>query len=215
MSEFTRHFSTPIITDTLASAEGIKMLRAIIEKRHSEDPEGMNISNLGGWHSDTRMVEWGGEAARALVYKVMTLADEYSFDSRSEGESRFGWFPEMWANISRKGNANQYHTHPGAYWSAVAYIDDGYGMGGYRPELGGEIQFSDPRMPMIRMTAPDLRIAESRDSIENNEPMMAAETGKLVMFPSWLSHAVRPYWGDQKRISIAINLIPVAKKPAP
>jgi hypothetical protein len=33
--------------------------------------------------------------------------------------------------------------------------------------------------------------------------------GTLVLFPSWLSHAVRPYTGDAVRISIALNLTPV------
>jgi hypothetical protein len=30
--------------------------------------------------------------------------------------------------------------------------------------------------------------------------------GSLLMFPSWVSHAVRPYFGDGTRISVAINL---------
>ena len=31
-------------------------------------------------------------------------------------------------------------------------------------------------------------------------------TGMLVLFPSWLQHAVRPYRGKAERISIAFNL---------
>ena len=30
--------------------------------------------------------------------------------------------------------------------------------------------------------------------------------GKLVMFPSWVFHQVRPYHGNAERISIAFNL---------
>lgn len=205
-----RHFSTPIVTDRLASAEGMHVLREAIMRRRAEDRDGVQISNIGGWHSDTGMIDWGGEAARALAYKVMTLADRYTVDVRAGGERRFDWMPEMWANVSTSGHANQYHTHPGAFWSAVAYIDDGRRAG---EEAGGEILFLDPRMPAIRMTAPDLRIAESPEAVEPNELPLAVETGMLLMFPSWLSHAVRPYRGSGERISIAINLVPVPLPP--
>ncbi|MCP4201431.1 MAG: hypothetical protein GY769_05790, partial [bacterium] len=30
--------------------------------------------------------------------------------------------------------------------------------------------------------------------------------GMIIMFPSWLQHAVRPYRGNRERISIAFNL---------
>jgi uncharacterized protein (TIGR02466 family) len=32
------------------------------------------------------------------------------------------------------------------------------------------------------------------------------KAGRLVMFPSWLLHQVRPYTGTAERISIAFNL---------
>jgi uncharacterized protein (TIGR02466 family) len=32
------------------------------------------------------------------------------------------------------------------------------------------------------------------------------KAGRLVMFPSWLLHQVRPYRGNAERISIAFNL---------
>jgi hypothetical protein len=34
----------------------------------------------------------------------------------------------------------------------------------------------------------------------------------IVLFPSWLQHAVRPFYGKGLRISIAINLIPGLSK---
>jgi uncharacterized protein (TIGR02466 family) len=32
------------------------------------------------------------------------------------------------------------------------------------------------------------------------------EAGKMVIFPAWLMHGVRPYRGTAERISIAFNL---------
>ena len=70
-----------------------------------------------------------------MALKAMQMADAATVDIKSQENSRFGWHPEMWANVSGKGDANQYHTHPGSFWSAVAYLDDGYN-GSEDPALG-------------------------------------------------------------------------------
>ncbi|MCP5384631.1 MAG: 2OG-Fe(II) oxygenase family protein [Altererythrobacter sp.] len=211
MAETRDLFATPFVVDRLQSEEGLRMLRAAIDAEIARDRDGVNISNIGGWHSNTRMLEWGGEAARALALKAMTMADAQTVDARSPENSRFTWHPEMWANVSGKGNANQYHYHPGSFWSAVAYVDDGYD-GDTDPTLGGELQLLDPRMPMVRMTAPDLRLRDGAGQPQQNEISIRPESGMIVMFPSWLQHAVRPFSGAGSRISIAINLIAVLKR---
>lgn len=210
MSEVRHFFSTPFALDTLRSAEGIAALREAVEAERERDAEGLRISNIGGWHSNTAMLEWGGEAARALAYKAMTMADALTLDVKSPEESRYGWHPEMWANVSRKGHANQYHFHPGSFWSGVAYLDDGY-AGSDDPALGGELQLLDPRMPMVRMTAPDLRLKGADGKMQPNEISVRPRTGLIVLFPSWLQHGVRPFQGPGTRISVAINLVAAPK----
>ncbi|MEL1250437.1 2OG-Fe(II) oxygenase family protein [Aurantiacibacter gilvus] len=211
MTDTHQIFATPFVIDTLQSEEGIAMLRAAIEEEMARDAKGLSISNLGGWHSNTRMLEWGGEAAKALVYKAMTMADAQTQDAKSPQESRFGWIPELWANVSRKGHANQYHTHPGSYWSVVAYVDDGFNGDDDR-ELGGELQLLDPRAPMTQMAAPDLRMLDAAGQPIPSEVSVRPRTGMVVMFPSWLQHAVRPFYGEGTRISIAINLTAALKR---
>jgi uncharacterized protein (TIGR02466 family) len=210
MSQARSLFATPFVVDRLQSAEGLRLLSEAIEAERLRDPAGMQISNVGGWHSNTGMLEWGGEAARALAYKAMTMADQFTVDARSPQQNRFEWVPEMWANVSGKEHANQYHAHPGSYWSAVAYVDDGYD-GSEEATLGGELQLLDPRMPMIRMTAPDLFLTDGQGSGQPNEYLHRPSTGEIVLFPSWLQHAVRPFHGSGTRISIAINLIAARK----
>ena len=200
------------MVDKLQSAEGIKVLRETIMAQQARDTQGVQVSNIGGWHSDTKMLEWGGEAARALVYKAMGMADAAVVNLGAEFGREYGWMAEMWANVSTHGNANQYHSHPGAYWSAVAYIDDGY-EGSDDPALGGELQLLDPRMPMVRMASTDVRMKDEKGGPQNNEPTVRPSTGMIVMFPSWLQHSVRAFYGSGTRISIAINLILAPKKP--
>src|SRR5207244_650746 len=59
-----------------------------------------------------------------------------------------------WANVNRLGHGNQFHTHPGALWSATYYVDDG-GIGA-DPSLGGEFEIQDPRGVAPVMYAPYL-----------------------------------------------------------
>ncbi|BDI60968.1 2OG-Fe(II) oxygenase family protein [Qipengyuania nanhaisediminis] len=212
MTETRQLFPTPFVIDRLQSKAGMAVLRDAILAEQARDAAGMQISNVGGWHSNTNMIEWGGEAARALAYKAMTMADACTANAGSEQGREYGWVPEMWANVSRAGASNQYHTHPGSFWSAVAYIDDGY-EGDSDPALGGELQLLDPRMPMVRMTAPDLRLKDASGAAQNSEPKMRPSSGLIVMFPSWLQHSVRAFHGKGTRISIAINLIPARSAP--
>lgn len=210
MAELRQFFATPFLLDQLPS-DSLPALREAVSAEQARDPAGMQLSNVGGWHSNTRMVEWGGEPARDLARKAAAMADTLTVDSRSPEASRYGWRAEMWANVSGKGHANQYHTHPGSFWSAVAYIDDGY-AGNDDPALGGELQLLDPRMPMIRMTAPDLRLREADGAMQHNELAIRPRNGLMVLFPSWLQHGVRPFHGEGPRVSVAINLVAAPKR---
>lgn len=198
-------FETFIIVDHLRDAVSLnEALRAVITQR-MEDHEGVRISNIGGWHSDTHMLAWGGEAARTLCERIIAAADQYTVDVKSEGKPRYKWFPEMWANVTPRGAFNREHCHPGSFWSAVYYVDDGYGGSADR-DLGGELVLLDPRMPMIRMNAPDLRFRRPGQPVDHHENTMRPVSGRLVIFPSWLSHAVRAFKGGGTRISVAVNL---------
>ena len=203
-------FDTPVIVDRLEDADVFNAnLRELILARREAD-KGIEVSNLGGWHSARDMIEWGGEAARVLLKRIIAAADRFTVDIRAErGKPRYRWHPEMWANVSPPGASNQYHAHPGAFWSAIYYVDDGYAGSGDKA-LGGELVLMDPRMPAIRMNAPDLRFRRPGLSPDEEEKFMRPESGRIVLFPAWLSHAVRPYRGDGLRISIAVNLNAIA-----
>ena len=193
-------FETPVVTDRIEDAALLDALRQAILARRETDP-GMTASNLGGWHSKRDMTDWGGEPARSLARRVMALADRCTVDVGAEpGRERFRWRAEMWANVSPPGAANAAHAHPGCYWSAVCHVDSG-GEGG-----GGELVLHDPRMPMNRMNAPDLRFRRPGTAAEADEIAIRPEAGLIVLFPAWLTHSVRPYRGEGLRISVAMNL---------
>lgn len=198
-------FDTPVIVDVMPDHDEINRQLKVAILARREQSEGIFVSNVGGWHSDTGMVSWGGEAAQRLLERIIAAADRFTVDVRSAGKARYRWYPEMWANVSPPGAANQYHTHPGSFWSAVYYVDDGYG-GSADENLGGELVLLDPRMPGVAMNTPDLRFRRPGQPPQEVEKYMRPASGRIVIFPSWLSHAVQPYKGSDLRISIAVNL---------
>ena len=203
-------FETPLIVAQFTDTAPLNaaLLRAI-EERFNADPQGVAISNRLGWHSDRQMLDWGGDPAGRLARAVVELANTHCGDIGGKGRRRFVWVPEMWANISGKGASNQLHTHPGSFWSAVYYVDDGY-LGSTDQRLGGELELEDPRLPMVNMEAPDLRFRPSYKAPPAvHEIAIRPSTGRLLMFPSWLRHGVKPYFGTGRRVSIAINLTAV------
>lgn len=206
-------FETNVVVDEMPGAEALnrELARAIQERRRTS--AGTKVSNIGGWQSDTAMLEWGGATARRLLDRIVAAADRFTVDVKSPTERRHEWRAEMWANVSPPHASNQLHTHPGAFWSAVYYVDDGY-AGSSDPGAGGELVLMDPRMPMIMMTMPNLRFLGGDGKPNQAQLVMRPKSGRIVMFPAWLSHGVMPYEGPGERISIAVNLLAVPRDAA-
>lgn len=206
MGDVRRIFSTPLAMDMVDEAVDLPALRAAIDAERARDPRGIAVSNVGGWHSAATLQHLGGEPAKALANQIAAIADTMTLDDRDRTAKTHRWKADMWANVVGPGHSHQYHFHPGCVWSAVAWLDDGYG-GDADPALGGELQLLDPRMPQIRMNAPHLRLREADGGEQLVEPFIRPRAGLLVVFPAWIAHAVRPFRGTGTRISVALNLL--------
>ena len=196
-------FGTPIVVVELPEAAALNNeLSATIHGREKSHP-GTQHSNLGGWQSDWDMDRWGGAAAIKLLAIGRNTANRVTTDRQGKPVS-IAWKANMWANINRAGHGNEFHSHPGSFWSAVYYVDDG-GIDA-DPALGGELEFMDPRGPLPAMNAPHLGYAMPGGLTGGATERIRPKAGRLVMFPSWMIHQVRPYHGTAERISIAFNL---------
>lgn len=196
-------FETPVIVDSLPNAAALNAELAATARRRRETDPGVQKSNWNGWQSTFDMLAWGGEAATALGRHLIALCQQFTHHPNPQAEP-FRWYLDMWANISGPGASNESHCHPGAVWSAVYYVDDGY-AGSEDPALGGELVLYDPRMPTVRMLPFDLRYRGPDGKVAQSHVAIRPVAGRLVMFPPWLMHAVRPYNGAAERISIAMN----------
>ena len=196
-------FPTPVVTMELPDAATLNAeLRAVIAARQKSHA-GTQHSNLGGWQSSWDMDRWGGAPAIKLLAIGRNLAGRITTD-RTGKPVGVAWKANMWANVNRSGHANEFHSHPGSFWSGVYYVDDG--GAGADPSLGGELEFMDPRGPGPAMYAPQLAFAMAHGLSVGANETVPPRAGRLVMFPAWVLHQVRPYRGADERISIAFNL---------
>lgn len=197
-------FATPLIELAVPDFAALnESLKASILSRQVLDA-GMQRSNILGWHSKEDLLQWGGEAAKTLAITTIETCSAYTADQgMQEGKPRFSWNIQMWANVSPAGASNQFHAHAGAFWSAVYYVDDG------GDTEQGRLLLQDPRFPMNKMSQPDMAIVHPEHGPDQTIIKVKPEPGKLVCFPSWLSHAVEPHQGARPRVSIAMNLVAV------
>jgi uncharacterized protein (TIGR02466 family) len=197
-------FETPILHAQVQDAAAIDAdLRTAILARAAAADAGLNRSNIGGWHSATDMLAWGGPAAARLADLAVRMARRAShFDGRDAAGVE--WTVKMWANVSPPGALNMSHAHPGILWAAVYYLDMGSPPEG--SDAGGELYFEDPRFPVTMMRLPGFRMLGVDGQPQVNERRVTTRAGDLVLFPAWLRHGVRPHQGTRDRISIAMNI---------
>jgi len=197
-------FASPIVRhvwiDSAALNEELK--RQILA--HEGESRGQSKSNIGGWHSETGLLEWCGEAGKTLVGRMVELANRATAQlllAQEVKPSEFGWTLQAWANVSRTADFNKTHTHPGATWSGTYYVDGGDSSGD--AENSTLLQLFDPCQGRASSFFPGLL----RPSI-----FVHPVPGLMILFPSYVPHTVFSHRGDRPRISIAFNL---RKEPFP
>lgn len=154
------------------------------------DP-GINKTNRNGWHSTTDMHT--RPEYKELVDTLFQMQLEIYQQEQLGGKPFLG---NMWANINYPGGFNALHIHPNSLWSGVYYVA--------AESNSGNIYFEDPRAISL-MSMPHRVVDQpinSRRVIDS-----VPQTGRLIMFPSWVSHGVRENLSGKNRISISFNFL--------
>lgn len=125
----------------------------------------------------------------ALKDKILWAANDYA-NSISYPDPDFT-LTESWFNFCEEGGFQYDHTHPGFRVSGVYY----YQTSGE----DGSIRFPNPNSEMQFAGFPSDRIAIDAVSY-------SPKVGRILLFPSWLTHRVNVNSTDNTRISIAFNL---------
>jgi uncharacterized protein (TIGR02466 family) len=188
------HFGVPIYEKHLPRS--LEKMPSIIQHiyRIKDRDTGITRSNQGGWHSGDRLHASKHEDTRWLIHRLLQVSTQCIKDFEGDRPIKDVRMVSAWANINYQGNWNAPHEHLPCTWSGVFYIDSGEPTtGDDERSLEGKVLFFDP-MPLGREW--------KRPPNVGYRPV----SGTMLLFPSFLTHMVAPYFGDKPRISLAFNL---------
>jgi uncharacterized protein (TIGR02466 family) len=194
--EVTAAFPTPLGRLWVPDAEAMNQSLRVLILQQEAKYQSLGRSNVGGWHSQTDLLDLPDPAVAALSnwigWAVNKMIEATAGRDGFKGTLR----TSAWASICRAGAYHAPHSHPDSAWSGVYYVDAG-SLNKDRP-LSGMLEFLDPRAGVEAVTAP---------GDPYGEPLrVRPEAGLLVLFPSWLYHWVHPYTGQEPRISVSFNV---------
>lgn len=177
-------------------------LLSLIYAERERDKQGIERSNfrkLGGWHSHNNLHK--DKAYKPLTDRIHQAGRRISkqLGYHSDMHLRVG---TMWSIINAPGSFNNAHVHPGSHWSGVYYVQT--------PKNAGDIEFTDPRTPYV-MNQPTFEPGKKRGKENWTKVRFTPKAGRMLIFPSWLYHAVDPNLSeaagqDAERVIISFNL---------
>jgi uncharacterized protein (TIGR02466 family) len=151
---------------------------------------GRSISNQLGWQSNS--VDYAVELEPLILEIEKRLRSLY--DSLGFKKDRNIKIDSVWLNVNKPLSSNSPHRHEGLF-SGVYYLNG--------TKDSGEIVFMSPIDCHELTINPEMyeKNNEFNSATWHEEP----RAGKLIIFPSWLTHYVKPNLSDSDRISIAFN----------
>jgi len=161
----------------------------------NKEPELAGNSNEGGWHS--RSIEnvdlLPPDIRDPLTQMVVELDKAIEYCRTSAG------FPTLemqnfWINVNGPGAYHTLHNHQDAMLSGVFYIDvPTDNMGDLQFYRGDEAQYYIPDN------------LSTYNTITSTMATYPPKPGMVVIFPSWVKHAVKQNRSDAERIAISFN----------
>jgi len=153
-------------------------------------PRGAANSNVSGWQSegfyhltDNPVVETVGAAlSKCHFFKERVILKLKS----------------LWINVNGKGAFNMEHNHPDCDLAAVIWVQ--------APENSGKLVFKNPHgftHHKMSMYTDEVQARNYQYTAYNFRPT----EGSMLLFPSYLNHAVLFNESDYDRISISFNMV--------
>jgi hypothetical protein len=201
-------FATPVCVHFLpVAAEANTTFRPLILDKMQTNGAASTIGQ--GWRSQNDLENWGGTHVATLCRVLRELADGASA-TRAGGRVNLEWAISASAAVRQKGEYLDLRARPGAVWSGVYFVDDGYQKSDDET-LGGEVELGDPRGALPAMVAPNLAFRVPGGLTAGQSEMIRPQTGMIILHPSWQPRGERRYEGEAQRITIEFDLMtPVA-----
>ena len=196
-------FATPSCIHFLPVANEVNVdLRALITQRFTAAAG----AREEGWRSDNDLASWGGNAGQTLFRVLRELADSMTA-TRAGGRITLDWQITACGVVRQKGEYGALAARPGAFWSGVYFVDDGYNKSD-DVNLGGEVELADPRGALPAMVAPQLAFRIPGGGTAGQTETIRPASGMIVLHPSWQPRGERRYNGEGQRVTIEFDLVP-------
>lgn len=199
-------FPTPVCVHFLPVAQEVnaELRPLILEKMNAN---GASTEQRGqGWRSSADLAEWGGAPVQTLFRVLRELADGVTA-LRNGARVNLEWKFEASALVRQKGDFAQLLARPGAMWSGIYFVDDGYAKSDDEA-LGGELELADPRGPVPAMMAPQYGFRIPGGVSAGQTETIRPATGMIVLHPSWQPRGERRFEGTGQRVAIEFDLLP-------
>jgi len=197
-------FATPVCVHYLPVAQEVNPeMRALILEKMQSNGQG-NGSRGQGWRSAGDFGEWGGLHAQTLCRVMRELADGLT-STRSGARVTLDWKITACAAVRQKGEYAETAARPGAFWSGVYVVDDGYAKSDDEA-LGGELELGDPRGCLPAMVAPHLAFRIPGGVSAGQTEIIRPQAGMILMHPSWQPRGERRYEAEAQRVTVEFDL---------
>ena len=186
-------FSTPVWTTKINDYKNInkEMLEYVFDLKKKE-PKGIVKSNFIGWHSND--FDLNDQPPKNFIEAIKIDINKALNDMNWDLSKQHVKINSLWAIINEEGAFNQRHHHGNSDLSAAYYLS--------AYDNCGDIVFYDPRpAPLYKHP-----ISKSPNKLNASVNSVKPEEGLLVLFPSYLEHAVNPNYSNEKRIVISFNI---------
>ena len=155
------------------------------------DPEGKDISNRGGWHSDFFNINDDNIISH-------TLTEGFSESIFTALNPSLELSITYWIMINCPNSYNTSHTHPDAHFSGVLWLKV--------PKNSGKIKFDSPVSHTGHVEASSY-LDEVKDKTAFYHSMLfTPKVGKMLSFPSALRHEVMVNESNEDRIAVSYNI---------
>ena len=187
-------FPSPMFTGKLADismCERVeKKLRELQKSgKGMSSPEGMILAYMTP--DDIQILPELKELVDVIMFESGNILDAY----RIKRESHY--ITNMWANIANPNRRHHMHIHPNCLLSGLVYIKT--------PKNCGSTVFISPRQLSKSLEPTYLE----KNEINSDAFTMPAEKGRMLIWPSYVPHAVEQGAADKSedRIVVAFNIM--------
>jgi Putative 2OG-Fe(II) oxygenase len=201
-------FAVPVAEAHLAPCEALnRELEALFLARETDEyrnPMPSHLPQQELFESRFNLFRWPEaciQQLRAFVLEGVAQAVLRATDLSAQELGRLQFHNHTWFHITRYAGSFVAHNHPMASWSAVYCVRAGEAVPG-QPD-SGVLRLRDPRSGANAYHDPANGRLHGQFQLRPLELRLVP--GQLVVFPSYVFHEVAPFFGADRRITVATN----------